>query len=129
MHQDTDEHHQTMKLYRAPYLLTMDPDNTIIEDAGLLIDGDKIAEVGNGDLLQNNHPTIEVIDLPDRLLMPGLINCHMHSGLLRGTAEGKKLWDWLRLYIDPMHRVLTPEDAEAASWLCYAERYSPAVQR
>ena len=45
----------------------------------------------------------------------------MHSGLLRGTAEGLPLWDWLRTYVDPAHRALTPEIASAASLLCYTE--------
>ena len=31
------------------------------------------------------------------------------------------MWDWLRMFIDPMHRVLRAEEAEAASFLCYAE--------
>ena len=99
-----------MKLYRAPYLLTMDAQNSVIEDAGLLVSDGSILAVGEGGALAAAHPDSELIDLPNRVLMPGLINCHMHSGLLRGTAEGKKLWDWLRLYIDPMHRVLTPEN-------------------
>jgi 5-methylthioadenosine/S-adenosylhomocysteine deaminase len=59
--------------------------------------------------------------LAHRLLMPGLVNAHMHSGLLRGTAEGLPVWEWLQQFIDPMHRVLNPEEAELASRLCYAE--------
>ena len=31
------------------------------------------------------------------------------------------MWEWLRVHIDPMHRVLRADEAEAASWLCYAE--------
>jgi len=31
------------------------------------------------------------------------------------------LWDWLETYVDPAHKAMTPEIAEAASWLCYAE--------
>nr|WP_231704781.1 amidohydrolase [Arthrobacter gengyunqii] len=53
--------------------------------------------------------------------MPGLVNAHHHSGVLRGTAEHLPVWEWLRLHIDPMHRVLRPDEAEAAAWLCYAE--------
>lgn len=64
---------------------------------------------------------VEVIDLTGHAVLPGLHNCHLHSGLLRGTAESLSLWDWLRTYVDPAHRALTPEIAEAASRLCYAE--------
>ena len=52
---------------------------------------------------------------------PALHNTHLHSGLLRGTAEDLGLLDWLATYVDPMHRALTADIAEAASRLCYAE--------
>jgi len=54
-------------------------------------------------------------------VLPGLHNCHLHSGLLRGTAESMSLWDWLQTYVDPAHKALTPEIARAASLHCYAE--------
>jgi 5-methylthioadenosine/S-adenosylhomocysteine deaminase len=63
----------------------------------------------------------KVIDATGRVVLPGFHNCHLHSGLLRGTAESMSLWDWLRSYVDPAHRALTPEIAAAASRLCYAE--------
>ena len=109
-----------MKLYSAPFVLTMDDNNQAIEDGAVLVD-QRIVAVGQADDLKAQYPEVEVEHFADHLLMPGLINTHMHSGFLRGTAEGLKLWDWLRLYIDPMHRVLEPEDAEIASWLCYGE--------
>jgi 5-methylthioadenosine/S-adenosylhomocysteine deaminase len=31
------------------------------------------------------------------------------------------LWDWLKAYVDPAHKALTPEIARAASRQCYAE--------
>jgi 5-methylthioadenosine/S-adenosylhomocysteine deaminase len=64
---------------------------------------------------------LEVVDASGHAVLPGLQNCHLHSGLLRGTAESKSLWDWLRTYVDPAHKALTPEIAEAASLLCYTE--------
>lgn len=99
----------------------MDCNNQVIADGAIAIRDDTIIAVGTANELLTEYPTAEHETLSNQLLLPGLINAHMHSGLLRGTAEGLKLWDWLRLYIDPMHRVLKPHEAEAASWLCYAE--------
>ena len=62
-----------------------------------------------------------VVDATDHAVIPGLHNCHLHSGLLRGTAESMSLWDWLKAYVDPAHKALTPEIARAASLQCYAE--------
>ena len=77
--------------------------------------------VGAVDDVTRTYPDWPIRPMRNRILMPGLVNAHLHSGILRGTAEGLPVWDWLRLYIDPMHRVLSPREAEAASWLCYAE--------
>jgi 5-methylthioadenosine/S-adenosylhomocysteine deaminase len=111
----------------APLLLvpdlvvTMDDRDTVLSDAAVLVDGGAIAAVGDAAELAAAHPGAQRLDLPDRLLMPGLVNAHHHSGMLRGTAEHLPVWEWLRLHIDPMHRVLRPDEAEAAAWLCYAE--------
>jgi len=102
-------------------VVTMDDDRSVLTDAAVHVVGDTIAAVGPRDELLAAHPDAARIDLPDRVLMPGLINAHHHSGMLRGTAEHLPVWEWLRIHIDPMHRVLRPDEAEAAAWLCYAE--------
>lgn len=102
-------------------VVTMDDDLTVLPDAAVLVTGDTIAAVGPAAEVAAAHPDADRVDLPGRLLMPGLINAHHHSGMLRGTAEHLPVWEWLRLHIDPMHRVLRPDEAEAAAWLCYAE--------
>ena len=111
----------TTMLLWADHLLTMDADNRVISDGAILIEDDRIAAVGPAAELRDRYPEAPVRRLADRLVMPGLVNAHLHSGVLRGTAEGLPVWDWLRMFIDPMHRVLQPRDAEAASFLCYAE--------
>lgn len=105
----------------AAAVLTMAPGEQVLADAGILVRDSEIVAVGDPALLAAQAPGARRRDFGKAVLMPGLVNTHCHSGLLRGTAEGLPLWDWLRLYIDPMHRVLRPEEAEAASWLCYGE--------
>jgi len=105
----------------ADIIMTMDAANRIVEHGAVAIDNDRIAMVGPADAVTRTYPDWPVRAMRNRLVMPGLVNAHLHSGILRGTAEGLPVWDWLRLYIDPMHRVLSPREAEAASWLCYAE--------
>lgn len=102
-------------------VVTMDDENSVLVGAGILIEDGVIIAVDDVDALALAHPDAERIELPDRLVMPGLVNAHHHSGMLRGTAEHLPVWEWLRLHIDPMHRVLRPDEAEAAAWLCYAE--------
>lgn len=111
----------TQRLLVPDLIVTMDQDLTILSDTAVLVENGMITALGDPDDLASAHAGAERVDLPDRLLMPGLINAHHHSGMLRGTAEHLPVWEWLRLHIDPMHRVLRPEEAEAAAWLCYAE--------
>jgi len=111
----------TSELIRADLVLTMDAHNSVIEDGAVLVKDGLIADVGPAQELLARHPFASVRRLTDRLLMPGLVNTHCHSGMLRGTAEGLPVWDWLQQYIDPMHRVLLPSEARLSSMLCYSE--------
>ncbi|MEI7846370.1 MAG: amidohydrolase [Chloroflexota bacterium] len=109
-------------LLQADVLLTMNTKNEVIANGAVLVGSDgHIKTVGDATALITDNPDIQVKYLKDCLLMPGLINTHAHSGLLRGTAEGLPVWEWLQQFIDPMHRVITPREAEIASALCYAE--------
>ena len=110
------------RILHADVVIPMTADNAVLSNGGVLIDADGcIQAVGEAQALIAANPGVPVKRLTDRLLMPGLINSHAHSGLLRGTAEGLPVWEWLQQYIDPMHRVIKAREAEIASNLCYAE--------
>lgn len=105
----------------ADIIVTMAPGNPVIEDGAMLIDDGRITAIGPRADLDRAAEGVAHRELRNHVIMPGLINTHCHSGLLRGTAEGLPVWDWLDTYINPMHRVLNASEAEAASFLCYAE--------
>lgn len=95
----------------------------LIDPGAVLFDGDQILAVGTAEEVAA-HPQAagaQVIDVTGHAIIPGLHNTHLHSGLLRGTAEDLGLLAWLATYVDPMHAAVTAEIAEAASRLCYAE--------
>jgi 5-methylthioadenosine/S-adenosylhomocysteine deaminase len=109
-------------ILHADHLITMNPNNEVIPNGAVLVGTEgRIQAVGEVHSIIDTNPGVEVKRLKDRLLMPGLVNTHAHSGLLRGTAEGLPVWEWLQEFIDPMHRVVNEREAEVASWLCYAE--------
>lgn len=111
-------------LVRNGYVLPMVAGRARCIDPGsVLLDGPGIAAVGGVAELDADPRAAdaEVLDATGHAVLPGLHNCHLHSGLLRGTAESMSLWDWLRSYVDPAHKALTPEIAAAASLHCYAE--------
>ncbi|MGF7237862.1 MAG: amidohydrolase [Frankia sp.] len=103
--------------------LTSRTDRRIHQPGSVLIAAGRIVAVGDVGEIDAHRLAAgaEIVDCAGRAVLPGLHNCHLHSGLLRGTAEGLPLLDWLATYVDPAHRALTPEIAEVASRLCYAE--------
>jgi 5-methylthioadenosine/S-adenosylhomocysteine deaminase len=109
-------------LLHADHLVLINDKNTVIPNGAVLVGANgRIEAVGEAVELIAANPAVGVKRLANRLLMPGLVNTHAHSGLLRGTAEGLPVWEWLQIYIDPMHRVVNAKEAEIASYLCYAE--------
>src|SRR5215207_4139970 len=116
------EYNKMAIILHADHLILMDQNNTVIPDGAVLVGSEgRIQAAGEAITIIAGNPGIEVKRLENRLLMPGLINTHAHSGLLRGTAEGLPVWEWLQTFIDPMHRVVNEREAEIASYLCYAE--------
>ena len=62
-----------------------------------------------------------VIDGGGRLaVLPGLIDAHSHSSLLKGYSENAQLMDWLPEY-QREHQVLTPDDAHFGYLVSYME--------
>lgn len=104
-------------------VLPMEGRRTVLDPGSVLVLDGRIAAVGTVDEV-SHHPaaaTVPVLDRAGHALLPGLTNLHLHSGLLRGTAERLSVWEWLTEHVDPAHRALTPEIAEAASWMAYTE--------
>src|SRR6185503_13452604 len=113
----------TRTLIRNGIVLPLEGDKAVLDPGSVLVEGTTIVAVGPvGELDADPRAAgADVVDATGHAVIPGLHNCHLHSGLLRGTAESMSLWDWLEAYVDPAHKALTPEIAEAASLHCYAE--------
>lgn len=67
-----------MKLVVNGTVVTFNDEKEVIKNGGVLIEGDEIIAVGDGNKLQENHPQAEIIDAENGVIMPGLINSHMH---------------------------------------------------
>jgi 5-methylthioadenosine/S-adenosylhomocysteine deaminase len=108
-------------LIRNGIVLPLEGNRTVFDPGSVLVHDREIVAVGDVEEIDARSGDADVIDATGHAVLPGLHNCHLHSGLLRGTAESKSLWDWLKSYVDPAHKALTPEIAEAASLLAYTE--------
>lgn len=87
-------------------IITMDTKNRIIRDGGCLIEGDRIVALGdNNEVRKEAHAPEHRIDARNCLLMPGLVDAHIHTNntLSRGlvppdVAFGEWIGKWMRPY-------------------------------
>lgn len=101
-------------------VVTVDDEGTVHDPGWVLVDGNRISEVGGG-----NAPTRirraadEVLEATGAAVMPGMVNGHTHlfQTLFRGLADDKPLLEWLRDCIWPGATHLDSEAAYAAAML------------
>jgi imidazolonepropionase-like amidohydrolase len=75
-----------MRLYQSGALLT-GARNELIRRGGVLVDGPRIVAAGPLDTLMAEHPVpVDVVDLGDVTLLPGLVDAHVHLGFDGGPA-------------------------------------------
>lgn len=109
--------------------------NTIIKNGLLLLEteagfvtqpgtvyiaGDRIASV---DKMPEGFAADKVIDAENKLVMPGLTNCHTHTymALFRNLADDVAFDEWLFRRVMPLEDKLTPEDAYWGAMLSCTE--------
>lgn len=92
--------------------LTMDPEAKVLRDAEVLLDQGRIAAVGRALTVL---PGTRFIDVQGCLILPGLIQGHVHLGqtFFRGLAENRHLLQWLGDRIWPLEAA---HDDESAYW-------------
>jgi len=87
------------------WTLTVNPEFEVLEDYAVIIEGSKIHSLLPATEIQTLacYPEAEIFDLPNHVMMPGLVNTHTHAAmsLFRGMADDIPLMDWLNSHIWP----------------------------
>ena len=109
-------------------VITMNPTRDVL-DTDILIENGVIADMGPGLAGRPENAGAERVDLSGRIVIPGLIQSHMHvtQSLFRGLADEMELMDWLQRRIWPLEGAHTPETNAAAARLAAAEAELQAV--
>lgn len=66
------------KLIGPGTVVTLDEEDTVLQDGGVLLQGNRIEEVGTFTALREKHPDVPTLDAGGRTIMPGFINAHAH---------------------------------------------------
>jgi 5-methylthioadenosine/S-adenosylhomocysteine deaminase len=85
------------------WVIPVIPAAIVLADHAVVIEGERISAVlPLADALAR-HPDATRIQLPEQVLIPGLVNLHTHAAmsLMRGIADDLALMDWLQNHIWP----------------------------
>lgn len=103
----------TRTLIRSATIVTMDDSLGDLAEADLLVEGGRIVDVR----ANIEAGDAEVIDGRDRIIIPGLINAHMHTWqtALRGYAANWTLLEYFRRMHAGLATLFTPDDIYIAT--------------
>lgn len=105
-------------------LLTVDPNDGVIAEGFLFLEDDLIEAVGEGEAPNSYRQTAdEIIDAAGQIVMPGLINAHVHlqQSLVRGLADDRAVWDWVQNVAFPIYSEMNPEEVYLATLMGMVE--------
>ncbi len=101
-------------LIRGATIVTMDDALPDLPTGDLLVQGERIAAIAPR---IDTGPDVQVVDGRDRIVIPGLINAHMHTWqtALRGIAANWTLLEYFRKMHAGLATVFQPEDLRVAT--------------
>ncbi|MEM3924122.1 MAG: amidohydrolase [Zestosphaera sp.] len=116
---------------RGGWVITVSSNSYLMKNSGVFIENGIITEIGKVESLDSKYKgkcDIE-IDATRSIVMPGLINTHVHlaQGIMRGCAEYLRLHDWLRNVIWPLQNSMKEQEAIASAKLVISEMLKSGI--
>ncbi len=110
-------------LFTNATIITMNPQRTILSDGAIAIQNDRILAVDKTAVLRVRYPDEEVVDVGGKVILPGLIDTHVHlaQALIRGCADDMALIQWLCDRVWVLQGNFTTDDGYVSARLCIAE--------
>ncbi len=117
------EKEQINLLLTGAWVVTMNDAGQVFNPGAVAVKGENIVAVGPAADLVRRYQARQVLDYPQGLILPGLINAHTHAAmaLFRGLADDLPLEDWLNSHIFPAERHLDREFVYWGTKLAVAE--------
>ena len=104
-------------------IITMNKDREILTHSAIVIRDDKITDIGKTQEILDKYPAEKVYDCNGNILMPGLIDTHVHTAqaMIRGCADDLRLIDWLFKRVWVLQGNYSNEDGKTSAALCTLE--------
>lgn len=90
-------------LINAQWVIPIEPPDTTLAQHSVAVDGGRIVDLLPQAEAHQRFAPRQTVNLPDHILLPGLVNAHCHAAmnLLRGVGDGLPLMRWLQEAIWP----------------------------
>ncbi len=106
-----------MKIISANWVITCDENNSIIKNGAIVYD-EKILEIDTLFNIEKKYPNIEILKFEDNsVLMPGLVNSHVHLEFSSNTTTLKygNFMSWLNSVIKNRDELINKADKKLIS--------------
>ena len=99
-------------------VVTMDDSRRVLSEGTVIVEEGRIADVVPGNIAHG-----ERIDCRGKLILPGLVNAHVHAleGLWRGSGSNMRLIEWIRTRRYPLTAQLDDRGAAVSMRLACAD--------
>ena len=111
-------------LIEARWIVPVEPHAVVLENHAVVVQSGAIVALLPVAAARMAYAPRQTVQLPDHVLIPGLVNSHTHSPmtLLRGLADDLPLMEWLQQHIWPAEaRAVGPEFVRDGTELAVAE--------
>jgi 5-methylthioadenosine/S-adenosylhomocysteine deaminase len=111
-------------LIRNGALITVNDQNDTYENGYVLIEGNQISAVGEGDPPEDVvQKAVETIDAAGLLVMPGMVNGHVHlqQTLVRGMSDDEGVLPWVFNVAFPVYMNMTDDEIYLAELIGIVE--------
>lgn len=113
-------------------IITNDENNSFYENGAIYIKENIIADIGDAAEIMKKYPDEEIIDVKNRLIMPGMIcgHSHIYSAYARGMAASKPTDNFFNVLENlwwTLDRTLTLEDVKLNAMTTYMESIQNGV--
>jgi cytosine/adenosine deaminase-related metal-dependent hydrolase len=104
-------------------VVTMNKRREILRDGAVVVEGNKISDVGKTSEIKKKHKIDVEIKCENKLVLPGFVDCHVHlaQALIRGCADDLSLVPWLRERVLPMQGAYSKKEGTLSAELCVLE--------
>lgn len=111
-------------LIHARHVVPIEPEGQVLDDHAVAVADGLIVAVLPSAEARATFSAVDVVERPNHVLMPGLVNTHTHAAmtLMRGLSDDLALMDWLEGHVWPTEaKYVSPEFVRAGTELAIAE--------